>query len=256
MKIMTFNLRVHTLFDGRNAWSFRAAAVARVMNESEADMICTQEGTYAMLKTLASRLPHYTWIGQGRKGGHRDEHCAVFYRRSALQLLEHGDFGLSEHPEKLGYKSWDSKCPRMCTWLRIRDEEQQEWQVLNTHLDHYSSTAQEKGLDLIEARMAQMRIKNSCPAVLTGDFNCFPESTPVRNLEKKGWRNTYEALQGGTLKAGCTFHGYQGGTAGKPIDYIFVSSDIRVLETRVHRNRVGSRFPSDHYPVISVLQTR
>ena len=38
-----------------------------------------------------------------------------------------------------------------------------------------------------------------------------------------------------------------------PIDWILVSDHFRVLDAQIDRTRVGNLFPSDHYPVMAVL---
>ncbi|MGG4167833.1 hypothetical protein ABEW00_10235 [Rossellomorea vietnamensis] len=49
---------------------------------------------------------------------------------------------------------------------------------------------------------------------------------------------------------GRTFHDFKGGTEGQPIDSIFASPEIKVLQTGVDRRKVDNA----HYPLISTLE--
>ncbi|MEO3946476.1 endonuclease/exonuclease/phosphatase family protein [Gorillibacterium sp. CAU 1737] len=257
--VMTFNLRVMVESDGENAWNKRYPAAARAMEEHGADFIGTQEARLFMLEELAALLPGYAWMGQGRRGGHEDEHCAIFYRTDRWELLESGDFGLSESPDQLGILSWKTDYPRMCTWAKFRSlQDGTETAVFNTHLDHISEEAQVKGMELIRERMEELsRSSAGLPFVLTGDFNVEPDNIVIRGLEAAGYRNAYSILPAGDTDQvpGMTFHDFQGGERGRPIDYIFSSPDLTVEAVQVDRSYYDGRYPSDHYPVCAQLKT-
>lgn len=250
--VMTFNLRVDVEQDGENAWSNRIMEVAEVIKETGAAIICTQEGTYTMLQDLQELLTDYNWLGEGWRGGDEDEHCAVFYLRSMLESIESGSFGLSEFPEQLGYLSWNTGCPRICTWVRLGQPDGKEWYVFNTHLDHMSSEARTKGIRLIVERINKMCVPYGIPAVLAGDFNCGPESDVICILNQEGLYNVYSAIK--EKEVGCTWHDFNGGETGEPIDYIFVTPEVRVTSAHVDRRMYYGRYPSDHYPVVACIQ--
>lgn len=48
---------------------------------------------------------------------------------------------------------------------------------------------------------------------------------------------------------GRTFHDFEGGIDGEPIDYIFATPDVEMLRTAVDRWQRDGAYPSDHYPV-------
>lgn len=260
VKVMTFNLRVMVLTDRKNAWNRRYPAAAEAIRSGQADIVCTQEGRYSMLRDLEPLIGPYAWFGEGRKGGHEDEHCAIFYNRDRWSLAESDSFSLSEQPGRLGTLSWKTNYPRMCTWGRFRsaaggEDAKEEFAVFNTHLDHISAEAQEKGMELIRERMASFGSRMPLPTILTGDFNVEPDHAVIRELERHGYQSAYSALPpaAGSLRPGRTFHGFHGGIEGEPIDYIYVTPEVQVREVLVDRQRYDGRFPSDHYPVTSVL---
>ncbi|GGD56935.1 endonuclease/exonuclease/phosphatase family protein [Paenibacillus nasutitermitis] len=251
LTLMSFNLRINVKQDGINAWPNRIIAAAAAIKESGAEVICTQEGSFAMLQELKAQLTDYEWIGEGRRGGNEDEHCAIFYRQGVLELVESGNFGLSERPGQLGYVSWDSACPRLCTWVRFRKQNGQEWEIFNTHLDHISQEARRKGIGLIVKQLAERSTVTGIPAVLAGDFNCEPDDEVIAALNREGFVNAYSAME--RQEIGSTWHGFKGGETGEPIDYIFVAPEVQISSVYVDRNKYDDRYPSDHYPVIATL---
>lgn len=46
-----------------------------------------------------------------------------------------------------------------------------------------------------------------------------------------------------------TCHGFQGGTAGDKIDFIFIGPGEFALCAEIDHTQAAGRFPSDHYPV-------
>ncbi|RAP77673.1 endonuclease/exonuclease/phosphatase family protein [Paenibacillus montanisoli] len=256
MKIMTFNLRVHVASDGDNAWPYRIQEAAEAIKQANADVVGTQEGTNAMLQDLHAQLPAYSWVGISRTGELDGEYCAVFYRTDKLKPVESGHFGLSEQPEQLGHMSWNTACPRMCTWVKLREANGQEWIVYNTHLDHVSAEARTSGVRLIADRMKQSAaLGGIIPAVLTGDFNCEPDSDVVACLNELGLVNAYASLED-PADIGRTFHAFQGGEEGEPIDYIWVTPNASVASVQVDRRTYNGRYPSDHYPVTAEISPR
>lgn len=253
MKVMTFNLRVHVESDGVNAWPHRYHAAAQAILAHGADIVCTQEGRLPMLRDLEGLLPDYAWVGIGRMGGQDDEYCAVFYNKTKLRAVEEGHFGLSEHPEQLGYMSWNTACPRMCTWVRLQAANSEEWMVFNTHLDHISEEAQRKGMALIRSRMADILSSAGVPSILTGDFNVGPDHPVIQELDEAGYVNAFSILPGGAQGVDATFHDFKGGLTGETIDYIYVTPGVTVEHVEVDRGQYDNRYPSDHYPVVASI---
>lgn len=256
LKIMTFNLRVHVESDGDNAWPNRTQAVAGTIRKHDPDIIGIQEGLHTMLADLEPLLPEYAWIGEGRDGGHEGEHTAIFYKRSRWDVVESGNFSLSEKPEQLGVKSWDTSHSRMCTWATFRSRGGDRFAAFNTHLDHVGGEAQRKGMELIRERMRGLRDRTGLPIILTGDFNVIPEHDAVAALEREGYLNVYSVLREGNREVGGTVHHFMGGESGDTIDYIFLTPDWRVHSVVIDRERHDGRYPSDHYPVVAEVSLR
>jgi endonuclease/exonuclease/phosphatase family metal-dependent hydrolase len=260
MTVMTFNLRYPTPKDGPDYWPNRIGKAASVILENRPLVFGTQEGYHTMIVDLEPFLEQYAWIGNGRLGEHENEHCAIFYDKRELELSEHGQFWLSETPEQVASKSWDSMLPRICTWARfVHRENGSSFYVYNTHLDHSGKEARVRGCRLIWERIRTQRKHNGIPAILMGDFNSVPSDWPIRFLRGEttdgdivsDLTDAYSILPG---NPGLTAHSFKGGHEGNPIDYIFTTPEFRILEAHVDRSQIGDGYPSDHYPIVARLQ--
>lgn len=116
MNILTFNLRVDIVQDGRNAWCHRNQRAVEIIKKHEPAVFGTQEGKRHMLVNLEQNLVDYGWLGEDRRGAGDDEYCAIFYRKELVNVVDHGQFWLSEQPDVPGSISWESDYPRICTW--------------------------------------------------------------------------------------------------------------------------------------------
>ncbi|UQZ84651.1 Endonuclease/Exonuclease/phosphatase family protein [Paenibacillus konkukensis] len=258
MTLMTFNLRTSRAPDGDNAWMYRFEQAAEMIREHDPLLFGTQEGHVGMLEDL--RLTDYQWVGEGRLGEDKDELSAIFFKPGLTDMVEHGTFWLSEQPEVPASVSWDSSLPRICTWAHVRHKATgAELLYFNTHLDHRGQLAREQGVRLIWSRIKEMRAARRLPVVLTGDFNAEPDNAAIRFMrgqlagkeEPVEMTDAYAAVKG---PIGATFHNnYCGREEGQPIDYIFVTPDVRVESVLIDRRKIGGRYPSDHYPVVAQL---
>ncbi|WP_211747786.1 endonuclease/exonuclease/phosphatase family protein [Paenibacillus sp. Marseille-Q4541] len=262
--MMTFNLRYNEPRDGVNSWPNRVNQVAEVISSHKASVIGTQEGLYEMLNQLQSNLPGYAWLGSGRLGGEKDEHCAVLYNTLLLEALEDGQFWLSESPDQAGSISWNSGCPRICTWVHFREKDTgSEFVFYNTHLDHLSHEARMQGAKLLTKEIQQQQEGKYLPIILTGDFNSTPDDQTIQFLrgeldlsgERSQLKDTFLSTHS-KENIGGTFHDFKGGTDGELIDYIFVSQDWDVHSVLVDRRSFEGRYPSDHYPVVANLSMK
>jgi Metal-dependent hydrolase len=261
LPVMTFNLRTESGTSAKHAWESRSERAAEVIRQFGPLLLGTQEGSRSMLELLKEKLKGFRYIGQGRDGGTNGEYSAIFYDSSLLDVVEEGQFWLSEQPDVPGSKSWDAAFPRICTWAQFQSIEQpaHQWLVFNTHLDHIGQQAREEGILLIAGAIGRMRAHTGLPAVLMGDLNAAPDNPVIRFLcgevTLKGYkmqlRNAFEAA---AARPGATYHNFEGGEEGEPIDYIFATEEIRISQVQIVRSKVNGQFPSDHYPVAAVLE--
>ena len=140
----SYNLRNANSADSLqgDGWGNRCPIIADLVQFHEFDIFGTQEGLRHQLDSLKASLPKYNYIGVGRNDGKKEgEHAAIFYRIDKFELLEHGDFWLSETPEKPSV-GWDAVLPRICTWGHFKYKETGfEFLFFNLHMDHIGKQA-------------------------------------------------------------------------------------------------------------------
>lgn len=265
LRVMSLNLRVHTVVDLWNAWPFRASAVAEMMLRHAPDLIGTQEGLPRMLRTLDAKLQGYARIGQGRQGDDTDEHCVIYYRTATLQLLDHGQFWLSRTPHQPS-RDWGAACIRYCTWGQFCFTEHPNvtFRFYNTHLDHVSPPARIQSARVLWETIEAHNEALPLPVLLGGDFNARPNEEVMRFLRGQlAWDGLRpklcDAAHAVGVNPGRTFHGFRGeksGSANEPIDYLFTSPEWQVEHFTVDRSKVRGRYPSDHYPLVIQLVPR
>ena len=185
----SYNIRYKNANDSinGNVWTKRCQVICDQVNFMAPDIFGAQEVLYPQLQDMLKALDGYEYIGIGRDDGKQaGEYEAVFYKKDRLKLLDHGDFWLSETPEKPGL-GWDAACIRICTWgkFSIKDPHQghhrrglfglgpkpkeKEIYFFNLHMDHVGVVARREAAKLVVAKVKE--IAQGAPVFITGDFN-------------------------------------------------------------------------------------
>ena len=101
-----------------------------------------------------------------------------------VELLESGDFWLSETPEVRGSKSWGASLPRVATWaaFAVRGHEGR-FAVVNAHLDHLSERARFESAKLLATRANALADDGTrvSPAATRRNTTHFPSSRTHSN---------------------------------------------------------------------------
>ena len=251
-----------------NAWSKRMPYMAKLIKFHDFDLFGTQEGKLRQLQDLMTALPEYEYIGVGRDNGKQaGEHSAIFYKKDKFKVLDHGDFWLSETPEKPS-KGWGARYNRICSWGKFKDiKHKKTFLVFNLHLDHQSNKARSEGVKLVLKKIQEQ--PRHIPVVLIGDFNVDQNSEPYKVLNNSGiLKDTYDKAEFKYVMNE-TFDSQR-------IDHIFVTDDFKVKKygvltdcyqdyskpakkfTRFYFGmdimQYEGRKPSDHFPVLTVLE--
>ncbi len=262
VRVMSFNVRYGTANDGENHWDKRKDLLVDTIKAFDPDLLGTQETLDFQRDAIAAALPRHEEWGVGREdGATQGEMCALFFRRDRFEKIEGGHFWLSETPDVAGSKSWDSSLPRMVSWVKLRDRRAPDASPVlyfNTHFDHRGAQARIESARLLRARAEAAVV--GCRILVTGDFNAGEGSEPYRGffgpvggrpspvVDSHRIAHPQPAADEGTCS------GFRADASGGPrIDWIGVSRDWRVLETRIDRTARDGRTPSDHFPVTAVL---
>ncbi len=256
LNVMTFNIRLNLPSDGDNAWPNRKEMAASMIRYNAPHLFGVQEAFQGQVNDLVRRLPDYNWLGVGRDDGKEaGEYMAIFYLKERLELLREDTFWLNEHPESPGL-GWDAAYNRVVTWAQFKDlETDQKFFHFNTHFDNRGEVARQESAKLLLNRI--QNIAGRSPVILTGDFNTFPESEPYRILTASGLLTDAKTItQAPHHGPSRTFNGFDLAslkTSEPPIDYIFVSQQVKVIKHATLSDTMDGFFPSDHMPVIATI---
>lgn len=255
LTVMSFNIRYPSKDDGDNLWEKRRDLAAATIAHVHPDVIGTQELFQRQGDDLVARLPGYAWFGIDRYGAHADEHMGIFYDTSRLKLVEHGEFWLSDTPEKPGSISWGHPLPRNVNWAIFErtgagPDQGKRFRMLDTHLPYrdQDEPARGKGARLIIAKLATLP-GNDLPTILTGDFNTTPDSATWATLRSR----FTDARAAANTRTGPdnTFHGFTG-KPEKRIDAIF-ETGFTPRTAATLTDHQGKVWASDHFPVAVTL---
>jgi len=252
LRIMTFNVRYPSKNDGANLWEARRDILVRTIRMNDPDIVGTQELFYEQGQYAAGKLPAFTWFGISRRGNHEDEHMGVFYRKDRLELLDSGNFWLSETPEVPGSMSWDVSLPRMVTWGTFRHRASgRTFHYFDTHFPHRREDSAAR-VQCAEAILN--RIKKLPPAedvILTGDFNSRTGSEPYSILTRM--LNDAHRVAPEVKGPEGTFHAFRGTPFPGRIDWILYRGNLKPVSVDTITYNENGRYPSDHFPVVAVF---
>lgn len=246
VRIMSFNIRY-------GEYDSRATIVPEVISDYKPDSVGIQECTFDWAITLGTLLDGYSFVGVGRDTGNLSPSCgeisAVLYRTEKYDLIDSGTFWLSETPDKVSF-GWDAACRRICTWAILQNKETgEQYAHVNTHLDHVGYEARKNGTQLVVdfAKSFEM------PVVVTGDFNYEKGCDFYNGIIASGLSDTQDLAE--DTMTGKTYHGYNGGEEGLPIDFIFVNNKITdVSKYRILTTKYYKQYTSDHYPIYADMK--
>lgn len=254
---LTMNIRYDNPGDGVNAWPARKKTVAKYLKDSGADFIGLQEATPPQLVEVAGAIDEYAFIARTRKkSGIGGEATPLFWRvdRWTIDPVLQGTQWLSETPDVPGSKSWDSSLPRIVTWGRFIEKGTGRaiW-VYNTHFDHRGAEARLESGKLM-ARFIGSRKHADEPVVVMGDFNCLPESDPIKAMKGGAGPHPVKLVDAWAEanpqeSDNATWNGWKVALEGRRIDLILVSQGLHVKQSTIDRELVEGRPISDHWPV-------
>ena len=275
--IATYNIRQLNADDVKrgDGWEVRLPVIASLIKFHEFDIFGTQEGFKSQLEDMKQLLPGFDYTGVAREDGKENgEHSAIFYNTGKFSLIDHGDFWLSETPDRPGL-GWDAACVRICSWGKfLHIPSGKIFKYFNLHLDHVGTIAREESCKLVLARINESA-EEDIPIFLSGDFNVDQHNDIYSIITSSGLvADAYDKADFVYAPNG-TFNGFHtDGFTDSRIDHLFVSPDIRVEKygvlTDTYRTPVKSadslattpspaeisvtryvaRTPSDHFPVL------
>ncbi|GAB1415374.1 endonuclease/exonuclease/phosphatase family protein [Paludibacter sp.] len=276
MTVSSFNVRNDNQHDAAagNGWANRCPVIAQMIAFYDWDIVGTQECKVNQVEDLKKALQPYNYdvIGRGRGTNPTDdEFSAIFYKSDRYQLIDHGDFWLSETPY-IPSRGWDAALNRICTWGYFKEKKTGfKFYAFNLHFDHIGVKARLESSKLMLRKIDE--IAKNKPAFLTGDFNVDQTSESYAELVstdriKDSFVNAkiVHATNG-------TFNDFHiDNVTTERIDHVFVTSQFIPIRYGVFTDlywtningeplkssnfpkevtiqKAKPRLPSDHYPI-------
>lgn len=259
INVMSFNIRYDNLRDGLDNWKFRAKHVAEMFKKHDVAAGGLQEVQHHQLVWLKQALPDYDFVGVGRDDGKKKgEYAPVFFRKADFELLKTQTVWLSETPQKVGSKGWDAALPRIATFAVLKHKSAGITMLLgNAHYDHVGALARKNSGAVIHEYISDIRSEMKLPLlVVTGDFNCLPQSVPFKAIESGNVLFDTHSLTENRVGPNSTWNGFRAVQPDRRIDYVFVNKGITVLQHLTDAAKVNGRYPSDHLPVIVKIKLK
>jgi endonuclease/exonuclease/phosphatase family metal-dependent hydrolase len=219
------------------------------MVKSEADSIGVQEATPEWMATLKETLTDYDYVGVGRDDGdNQGEYAAIFYLKDKYNLVDSGNFWLSETPEKPSL-GWDAACTRICTWAVLENKETKEQFLhVNSHFDHEGIVARRESVKMILSFISEYK---DLPVVFTADMNVQEGSENYTQFIQELYDTKYEAEDNMIY---LTYHDTKPSKhQGDIIDYVMINDNFNALSYKVVTAGIDDRYVSDHFPVYADL---
>jgi len=255
LNIGTYNLRNDNREDSLqgNGWGHRFPVMAQIIQFNDLDIFGTQEGKYNMLNDLAGAMPGYKWIGIGRDDGvKKGEYSAIFYKETRFKIVKQGNFWLSTITDRPN-KGWDAALPRICTWAQFQDIKTGfKFYSFNIHMDHIGVLARKNSATLVLSKIKEMA--SGQPTIFTGDFNVDQHNESYAEVLSTGVLRDCFNLAPIKLANSNSFNAFKtDGPGDARIDHIFVTKDFDVKRYAILTNTYWGKLPSDHYPVVAIM---
>lgn len=225
------------------------------MRKPQAD-IYLKSGKYAVSgEMVAPNIDVPEWMRWGN---------FIFYKKEKFELLKEGHFWLSPTPEKPS-KGWDEKQYRICNYVKLRDKaDGSQIYFFNLH-QGLTEKSRSGSMRIIVDKLREILKSEGAalPVFMTGDFNAPKGEESISYLLSAGILNdSWDVSETAPFGSRGTFVPKFGNKTsckgeaktGNKIDYIFVSPNVRVKRCAVIANNVDGTFPSDHLPIIAVVE--
>lgn len=279
MIIATYNIRLLTEsdYESGNGWNQRYPYIVKLIRFHQFDIFGTEEGFLSQLNDMKAQLPGFDFIGVGRDdGAEKGEHAAIFYDTNKFDVLDHGDFWLSEITDRPNV-GWDAALPRVCTWGKFREKSTGfTFMYYNLHMDHIGVVARAESAKLILRKVQEDEDREGLPSVLSGDFNVDQRDSGYLLLANSGlMRDAYEVADFVYDNVGTWNDFHPDRMDDARIDHIFLTKEFHVkrygILTDTYRGKIDktertepfmegpntedskkftARVPSDHFPVM------
>lgn len=246
--IMSFNIRCKTSVDKyKESWYYRANLTIKNIKQEQPDIIGLQEAQTIHEKYYRKHLKGYAFQEGYREDTEGKEGPLILYRNDLFEAKESGLFWLSTTPD-VQSKDWGSACYRVANYVTLSNKKDgKEFTIIDTHLDHISSEARTKGMEVIVNKIDELNLKNP---ILMGDMNDTEDSLMYETITNYGLNDSLKIAHTKYIGTGATYHNYGKALNYQRIDYIFTAPIIGVNDYHVADTTYDGVYPSDHFPIV------
>lgn len=282
VRVASYNLRNDNRGDSiaGNGWQQRCPVIVDMVLFHDFDLMGTQECRFNQIQDLERMLPGYASIGSGRDDGKTlGEFSSIFYKKDRFEVLRNGDFWMSETPD-VPSTGWDAALNRICTWGEFKDKSTgTRFYYFNLHMDHRGVEARRQSAILVLKKLKEIA-GNDAPVILSGDFNVDQHNESYQLLDTSGLLRDSYGIAPIRYAGNGTFNGFNPYQKTESrIDHIFVSKQFSATRYAILTDIYWSkkpdndeeskedaapneitfrkyevRMPSDHFPVVVVLE--
>ena len=179
IRIMSYNIRMapnkeddHT----ENAWAYRLPKINMIFNNYAPDIIGIQEvSSYQMNSFKNSTYKyHYEFLGKYPSKEPIESGLGIIYNSTKVQLIsELKTIWLNESQTEPNGFAWDgSTYERYLIYAKFKIQTTgKDFWFMTTHFDHMGIRARQESAKIAIDLAARL----DAPAILTGDFNTFPQ---------------------------------------------------------------------------------
>lgn len=250
LTVMSFNVRYDASGDRyERSWHYRADLIVKTIAKEKPDIIGFQEAQQTHTDYFRNHLRGYAFKEAYRENAAEKEGALIAYRRDAFQLMGSGMFWLSESPD-VQSKSWGSENYRVASYVTLKDKSDKTFTAMDTHLDHVSSLARFKGMDVILNQINALKLPTP---ILMGDMND-TEHSAMYLAAIGGLLDAQKAAKTTYLGPGATYHAFGEALDNPRIDFFFVDPSVEVENYRVVDVTYDGVYPSDHFPIAMDIQ--
>ncbi|WP_051462937.1 endonuclease/exonuclease/phosphatase family protein [Haloglycomyces albus] len=252
---MTYNVRrsvpphfYQEWFSLKKQWWRRRRMISALVARELPDILCLQEARSRQVSSLLKAFPDFDVAAHPRSSQRNDETVAVLWDRRRYRLVWYRHRWLSDRPESVGSRSWGNRLPRMVTVVRLCERSGGgEFLLANTHLDNRSIKSRHESARVL----ADIAADADCPVVVTGDFNHGQVSKTHGIVTSGVLEDAWDVAEERLTPEWKTFNSWEREPTmeGSRIDWIAVTSDVRVEAIAINTDVEGQCPPSDHWPV-------
>lgn len=257
LRVMSFNIRFahdeeeYSAGDGR-LWSERKLVVPGALGRRYFDVMGSQENTTQQIDDILTSLSGYAAMGKSNHDkaiselGYTSayETSAIYYRTSAVTVLESGSFDISQTNT------------RRCNWAKLNFAGH-TFYLFNAHFQVGESTsyASQRKAQAATILTEIGAVSSSYPVILTGDFNCWDanDDDVIKYILDEGTMRDARSDALNPHGSSGTLQYFQANNpATHRVDYVFVNDgfDVQSFWIDNSQQKNAPAWESDHNPVI------